>query len=287
MISEAEIRRLAPRLGVDLTIVDLDYALGCFLASLYRQPGAIALAFKGGTCLRKCYYADYRFSVDLDFTLVQRRTREDLRQVIEGAQNAAADDWEIDFLARPMTIEVVDDEYGMESYHARLYYRGPLRMRGDPRAIRLDVTTKEAIAFPLVERPLIHPYSDAAILSASAGHPAVRVAAYDLMEILAEKFRALVGQRTYAISRDVYDLHELTARHDFDLGELATALPTKLAAKDMAMADVDVEAIARREQEFRSDWDRNLVHLLPPGSRSDFDLAWLSTLRLLKSVTAQ
>ncbi len=29
------------------------------------------LAFKGGTALKKCYFADYRFSEDLDFTLTE------------------------------------------------------------------------------------------------------------------------------------------------------------------------------------------------------------------------
>lgn len=28
------------------------------------------LIFKGGTCLRKCYFEDYRFSEDLDFTAI-------------------------------------------------------------------------------------------------------------------------------------------------------------------------------------------------------------------------
>jgi len=40
MIPEAEIRRLAGRWGVDPMIVDLDYVLGCFLASLYGRAEA-------------------------------------------------------------------------------------------------------------------------------------------------------------------------------------------------------------------------------------------------------
>ena len=70
MISEAELRRTAARGGVDLMVLDLDYALGWFLAGLVSQTDAATrLIFKGGTCLRKCYFADYRFSEDLDFTL--------------------------------------------------------------------------------------------------------------------------------------------------------------------------------------------------------------------------
>jgi predicted nucleotidyltransferase component of viral defense system len=29
--------------------------------------------FKGGTCLKKCYFEDYRFSEDLDFTLLDTK----------------------------------------------------------------------------------------------------------------------------------------------------------------------------------------------------------------------
>jgi len=70
MIPEVEIRRAAARLGVDPMLVELDYVLGCFLGALFGRPEARVLRFKGGTCLRKCYIPDYRFSEDLDFTLV-------------------------------------------------------------------------------------------------------------------------------------------------------------------------------------------------------------------------
>jgi hypothetical protein len=35
MIGEAELRRSAARAGVDLMVLDLDYALGWFLAGLF------------------------------------------------------------------------------------------------------------------------------------------------------------------------------------------------------------------------------------------------------------
>lgn len=63
MISEAELRRHAVAAGVDTMVQDLDYGLGWFLAGLFVQtPAAQHLVFKGGTCLRKCYFANYRFS---------------------------------------------------------------------------------------------------------------------------------------------------------------------------------------------------------------------------------
>ena|ERR1700736_1125230 len=67
--------QLSPQLraewSLDVNVIEKDYVLGWLLAGigqdiLLRQNWV----FKGGTCLRKCYYETYRFSEDLDFTVV-------------------------------------------------------------------------------------------------------------------------------------------------------------------------------------------------------------------------
>ena len=277
MISEAEVRREAARLGVDLMIVDLDYVLGCFLATLFRDPKASALCFKGGTCLKKCYYADYRFSEDLDFTLTRRLSQAEIENWLAAVATQAEDDWEIDFRVRPIRVKLVDDDYGKESYHVRLYYDGPLRRRGDPRAIRLDFTTREVVAFPIDERSISHGYSDAGQLSE------VRVPCYGLLEMVAEKVRALGGQRTHAISRDVYDVYQLSMRSDVDLPRLVAALPEKWEVKGLA-AQINVEKVLGRRDEFRDDWERNLLHLLPSAATVEFDEVWNSTKTFLAKI---
>jgi len=65
------LRGEAQRQGVPLDVVEKDFALGHVLASIYRGAElADVLVFKGGTALKKAYFGDYRFSVDLDFTAV-------------------------------------------------------------------------------------------------------------------------------------------------------------------------------------------------------------------------
>ena len=278
MIPEAEVRRLAGQWGVDPMVVDLDYVLGCFLASLYRQDGAAALRFKGGTCLRKCYFGDYRFSEDLDFTAERRFATDDLQGLLAATAREAGDAWQIDFEVRPVRVEVVSDEYGKESYQVRLYYRGPLRRGGDPRAIRLDVTTDEVLALPPVGRAILHPYTDVQRLDD------VRVPCYDPMEMLAEKTRALAGQRLYAISRDVYDVAQLTERVEVDVARVAGAMPEKLLVKGLAASQIDVERLRAREDEFRADWGRSLVHLLAPGAVMDFETAWRRTIDFIAAL---
>ena len=64
MIPEAKIKSLARNQGVDPAVIDRDHALGVVLWALSSQ-GMPGWVFKGGTCLRKCHFGDYRFSVPL------------------------------------------------------------------------------------------------------------------------------------------------------------------------------------------------------------------------------
>ena len=63
MIDRTEILRLANEFGLEARIVEKDYILGWLLAGIYRDPLlAAAWVFKGGTCLKKCFFETYRFS---------------------------------------------------------------------------------------------------------------------------------------------------------------------------------------------------------------------------------
>ena len=161
-------------------VVDLDYALGWCLAALYgRAKSADLLRFKGGTCLRKCFFADYRFSEDLDFTATAALAPRALIEWVEQATRWAADHDGPDFAAAPAQLEVVEDEYGSESYQVRIYYRGPLRWGGSARVTSRRMARAERLLLPAASRGLIHVYSDAEALGQA------EIACYALDEILA------------------------------------------------------------------------------------------------------
>ncbi len=256
MIAEAEIRRYAARWGVDPMVVDLDYSLGWFLESFCRAGRSVdLLRFKGGTCLRKCYFPDHRFSEDLDFTATAHLDADTLMDSVERATHWAADHDGPDFAAIPARLEVIEDEYGSESYQVRVYYRGPLRWGGSPRAIRLDVTRDELLLLPATPCHLFHVYSDAEALGQ------IEIACYALDEILAEKIRAVGGQRRFAISRDLYDIHQLIAR-GVALSEVLPLLPAKSEAKAMNLEQLRLSDFEARRSEFEADWHRRLKYLL-------------------------
>jgi predicted nucleotidyltransferase component of viral defense system len=72
MITKKELLKKYKDHGVPLPTIEKDYVLGLLLACLYRHPAIKNnWIFKGGTCLKKIYFSDYRFSEDLDFTLTE------------------------------------------------------------------------------------------------------------------------------------------------------------------------------------------------------------------------
>lgn len=61
---------MANETGLQPSIVEKDYVLGWLLAAINANDALLdSWVFKGGTCLKKCYFETYRFSEDLDFTL--------------------------------------------------------------------------------------------------------------------------------------------------------------------------------------------------------------------------
>ncbi|MCK4829729.1 nucleotidyl transferase AbiEii/AbiGii toxin family protein, partial [bacterium] len=53
----------ARELELDPNIIEKDYALGWLLVGISNHPQLkSSWVFKGGTCLKKCYFETYRFS---------------------------------------------------------------------------------------------------------------------------------------------------------------------------------------------------------------------------------
>ena len=83
LISNRLLKELGGRRVPEQTI-ELDYALGWFLCEMSFHSIAESLAFKGGTALRRCHFGEYRFSEDLDFTLLtEQLTFEQIKKAFE------------------------------------------------------------------------------------------------------------------------------------------------------------------------------------------------------------
>ena len=280
MISEAEIRRISAATRVDPMVVDLDYSLGWFLLGMRKTSTSLGgLLFKGGTCLRKCYFHDYRFSEDLDFTATKYLSPADIEVWVKKSVDWVSNYDGPDFHVQPIHFEVVDDEYGNESYQARIYYRGPLRWGGSPRTVKLDITRAEAILLPVNEKQIIHSYSD------QASFADINLPCYSLEEVIAEKIRAVGGQRRFAVSRDLYDIYNLIST-GIDVNAVKQILPRKFEIKGLTMKGIDVNNIKLRRSAFELDWERRLGYLVTKNNL-EFETVWQQVLLLLDEVTVE
>jgi len=280
MISEAEIRRISAATRVDPMVVDLDYSLGWFLLGMRKTSTSLGgLLFKGGTCLRKCYFHDYRFSEDLDFTATKYLSPADIEVWVKKSVDWVSNYDGPDFHVQPIHFEVVDDEYGNESYQARIYYRGPLRWGGSPRTVKLDITRAEVILLPVNEKQIIHSYSD------QASFADINLPCYSLEEVIAEKIRAVGGQRRFAVSRDLYDIYNLIST-GIDVNAVKQILPRKFEIKGLTMRGIDVNNIKLRRSAFELDWERRLGYLVTKNNL-EFETVWQHVLLLLDEVTVE
>jgi predicted nucleotidyltransferase component of viral defense system len=216
LIDRGEILAVATDLGLAPEIVEKDYVLGWLLKGIYSHEAlARAWTFKGGTCLKKCYFETYRFSEDLDFTLsdVAHLDEAFLKRVFSEVCERLYEDVGLQVPTEQLRFDVYRNSRGGLSCEGRLYYEGPLqRARSLPR-IKLDLTVDEVLVLPAVDRPVGHPYSD-------LPEGGISAPCYAYEEVFGEKVRAL-AERTRP--RDLYDVVNLF-RHDEFRPDAATVL---------------------------------------------------------------
>ena len=91
MITAKDIRFFSEKFGVPALTIDKDWVLGHLLSGIYDNDYFQEnLVFKGGTCLKKCYFKNYRFSEDLDFTAIHIESSKilsNLKKVIQKVES--------------------------------------------------------------------------------------------------------------------------------------------------------------------------------------------------------
>jgi predicted nucleotidyltransferase component of viral defense system len=259
MISKQDILDRASEWQLRPEVVEKDYVLGWLLAAIssHRELQALWI-FKGGTCIKKTYFETYRFSEDLDFTLLPAAPYSEAA-ILEQLRTTARIAAEMSGIELPVELARVRPKHnkaGRPTFQGRLYYRGPLQRGQNYASIIFDITNDETVFAEPVARTVFHPYSD--------GLPAdVAVQCYSLKELLAEKTRALY-QRTRP--RDLYDVVYLLENciEAIDLAGAQRIFGAKCESKGLPIPSSDeLLALVQQNEELRADWANMLAHQLP------------------------
>ncbi|MXY90293.1 MAG: nucleotidyl transferase AbiEii/AbiGii toxin family protein [Gammaproteobacteria bacterium] len=182
MITKSLLTRKAAEENLPAKTIERDYALAHLIAGIAALGNESGLVFKGGTAIRLCFLPEYRYSADLDFSVISGTKEEAYSSILKAFASVSGD-----ISGLRLTDEMPP----------RISYFGPL---GRERFLKLDVSVDELVLNTEVRTLLPH-WPD---LPANS-----RLRVYTLIEIAGEKLRCLM-QRTQC--RDFFDLWVLFTR---------------------------------------------------------------------------
>lgn len=199
MIGKDEILAVADETGLTPQVVEKDYVLGWLLAAVYtHEKFSESWIFKGGTCLKKCYFETYRFSEDLDFTLLDETHLDEnflkasFTEITEWLYETSG----IELPVERLRFDVYENPRKQKSCQGRVYYQSYFASgKHSLPKVKFDLTADEVLVMPPAKRQVFHTYSDVP----SEG---IFISAYSYAELFGEKVRAL-GERCRP--RDLYE----------------------------------------------------------------------------------
>lgn len=256
MITKDEILAVADETGLTPAVVEKDYVLGWLLAAVNaNQTFSDLWVFKGGTCLKKCYFETYRFSEDLDFTLSDETQ---LEENLLKAEFSSIAEWlyELSGIEIPvdrLVFDIYENPRGHRSCEGRVYYQSYFSSgkRNIPK-IKFDLTADEVLVMPPSRQAVFHPYSD-------RPEEGIYINCYSYPEVFGEKVRAL-GER--GRPRDLYDVVNLYRNDHLP----ASAVIQDVLAQKCAYKNISPPSLQDMEnykEALDRNWEPMLAHQLP------------------------
>lgn len=262
MISPNILTEVAEKEGVSWAVVEKDYFLTLLLEGISQNDFLRKhLVFKGGTALRKICFKHYRYSEDLDFTLITTISR---GEIIEELQKV------FDYLRKEHNAELkIKESYGKDWFHdIKIQFTG---LKGIKNTITMDLISDEIIADKTSEEEIFNPYYKKKIL----------LQVYSLEEILAEKLRSLL-QRTRV--RDYYDVWYILkhSKNKINVGKLREIFNKKVKYKKIDFKSAKQFFEKNKVEQAKAYYQRQVAHQLrnPP----QFDTIIKELEELIKNV---
>jgi len=265
------LERAAKKKGFLLPLLEKDYYLTLLLSQAHEL--AEDLVFKGGTCLNKIYYAYYRLSEDLDFSMKlpqYEATRGERRKCIQPVKDKIAK-----FVER-FDMKLVDagNPGRNESKQYVYYFSYQSALRPAEGQIKFEIGLRfnpiDKIGKQQIHHTYTHPFTGEPLFDGG------KVACLSLNEIVSEKLRAAALRETIA-PRDFYDL-DFLFRNKFNLAEkeVINLFKKKIEEDggdlDLAKYRVNMGRKSTEIDDMRSRIEAELFDVLSPIERENFDL---------------
>jgi hypothetical protein len=153
LIDRREILDISSQTALNPHVIEKDYVLGWMLAGIYaHEELSGSWIFKGGTCLKKCFFETYRFSEDLDFTLRDAAHLDEvfLKRVFTEIGAWVYEETGIEVPAAAQEFELFQNPRGNLSCQGKISYKGPVSpTRAESEALRTGFRRK-ADSIPMI-----------------------------------------------------------------------------------------------------------------------------------------
>jgi uncharacterized protein len=250
MIKPGEIQNKAREVSVRDQQIEKDYVLSWILQGIARHDKLSKnIVFKGGTVLKKIYFENYRFSEDLDFTLLNddvsnEQIFEWFGEVSEYTLEEANIPLEIicDKIHEDARMNDIIEQGGINFY---INYVGPLGGQGNNKRVKIDISRSEKLTFELTFKDAIISYSD------QEPH---KLLCYTLEEVLVEKLRSVMQRMQ---PRDFYDIWYLLENHGMNIDFYVNEFKTKCKTKDINPIDFYVK-LEKRLPLYKGRWQKSM-----------------------------
>ncbi|MBS4041315.1 MAG: nucleotidyl transferase AbiEii/AbiGii toxin family protein [Flavobacteriales bacterium] len=249
MIKPGEIQKKANQVGVRDQQIEKDYILSWILWGVanHKQLSKI-LVFKGGTVLKKVYFENYRFSEDLDFTLLDSEISNE--QIFEWFNEIFIVIMEEAKIPLKRIDDNEDDEEKLEEekedgLNFFIGYIGPLGGFGNNKKVKVDISKSEKLEFKPAVKNAIVDYSDLEEYS---------LLCYPLEELLVEKLRCTMQRMQ---PRDYYDIWYLVEVEEMDVDFFTNEFRNKCIIKQQNPKDFH-EKLEQRLPQYKARWQKSM-----------------------------
>lgn len=250
-------------------LIEKDIILSKILFHLTQNIGFFQnYAFKGGTCLIKCYFGYFRFSEDLDFTYLNQKeligkSKSNLRELMSDKINKLGELIEVIAKKLDMDFKIEKEnkryfQFGGSNAFAtfKIWYNSKELEKETFVKIqvnhieKLNYSVRELDVRSIVPENLKKDFSFIASEDAEILLRPIKIKAYDLKEIFIEKIRAILTRKGIK-ARDFVDVFLIAKKDKLNLNDFKKEIIGKIS--DMLRFEKYQQNIRDKETQLNED----------------------------------
>lgn len=230
--------------SIPVTTIEKDYILSWLLIGTAKSEINNMLTFKGGTALKKFHLTNYRFSEDLDFTLLKIANINKIKNMLEAV-------YSLIYEMSNIQLSLKRKEEHQNGYTFYVNFSGPLGADITKRHVKVDFTKNEKLIFKPIVKLLNREYTEYRDIP-----DGIKLKVYPIEEIFLEKYLSILDKRRNE-PRDLYDLWYMMSNKCLKYKILGNDIKEKGRYKKVSNFNI-INTLNRKKSIYENLWENRL-----------------------------